>query len=286
MAAEQITSFVGQLKAKAMLSTWKERDDFPHFLIIAGESGSGRQTLAKEFARTLDARIHIQEDISAEAIRNLIAAAYDVPDKLVCVIPNADNMSIAAKNSLLKLTEEPPANGYIVMTLLSLNNTLDTLLSRSQQIVMEPYTIDDLMLLCDNPELCKLATTPGMLQVFQEKGTEYVKSLADFCDKLIYHIDTVSAVNAMKSGARLKFKDSESSDKFDLNMFFAGINYVLNIATQEMLSGDKPADWRRLSAWYNVISEYSYMFNRPGLNKQAVYDQLVFSIRNKLRREQ
>lgn len=284
MVAEQLTSIVGQSKAKNMLTTWQSSDSFPHFLIISGDKGSGRLTLSKEFARMLDARIHIQEELSAEAIRNMIAAAYDVPDKLVCVIPNADSMSISAKNLLLKLTEEPPENGYIIMTLLSLENTLNTLLSRSLQIVMEPYSVEELKTIVDEPLLCKVATTPGMLKELQEHGVEYTKGLTDFCNKLLYHVDTVTSVNALKSATRVKFKDSDTANnKYELEMFFAGMNYELNKAFEDMSAGEQPADWYRLKCWYDVLTEYNFMFNRPALNKQAVYDQLIFLIRYKLK---
>lgn len=284
MDTKQLNNIVGQSKAKQMFSTWQSNDNFPHFLIVAGDRGSGKRTLSLEFARALDARIHMHDDLSADSIRTLISSAYEVPDKLVCVIPDADNMSITSKNLLLKLTEEPPENGYIIMTLLSLDNTLHTLLSRSQQIVMEPYTVDELKSIAVNPNLCNLASTPGMLKTLEERGAEYAKKLTDFCNKLLYHVDTVTSVNALKSASCLKFKDSDTSEnKFDLEMFFAGMKYELDKAFSLMSTGEQPADWYRLKCWYDVLANYNYMFNRQALNKQAVYDQLIFSIRSKLK---
>lgn len=54
----------------------------------------------------------------------------DEKNKKVVVLENIEDISIGAKNSLLKLLEEPPENSYIILISSSVNRLLDTLLSR------------------------------------------------------------------------------------------------------------------------------------------------------------
>lgn len=54
----------------------------------------------------------------------------DENNKKVVVLENIEDISIGAKNSLLKLLEEPPENSYIILISSSINRLLDTLLSR------------------------------------------------------------------------------------------------------------------------------------------------------------
>lgn len=266
---------VGQRRAIEHINHWRNKDSFPHFLLVAGDVGSGRKTISYLFAQALDARVSTVPDISVASIRKLIDVAYQIDSKMVYLIPNADTMSIAAKNSLLKLTEEPPANAYIIMTLETLDNTLPTLRSRSQHIVMEPYTAEELSLISEDKLFSQIATTPGMVETLQSMGIQSVNELLSTCDKLIQYIDKVTVANALKSAQKIKFKDSDRSD-VDLELFLAAMSYSLSLYMQnaEMLS--------RISSWYRVIAKYRPMFKRSGVNKRAVYDKLIFSIRDAL----
>lgn len=277
--------YVGQTKAVRMLDIWNKRSAFPHFLIVAGERGSGRKTFATLFAQEIDAHVSILPDISVDSIRRLVELSYGIDKRMVYVIPDADRMSAAASNSLLKLTEEPPENAYIVMTLLSLENTLGTLISRSQQIVLDGYDNTELSQLTSNPLISQLATTPGMLYELQLKEEGYAKELADFCVKLVNHIDSVTIVNALKSATKLKMKEADTKG-FELNMFFAGIRYALNVALETYMAGDvgsSSINLDRLSVWYQMLSKHHYAFNRLGANKRAVFDQFIFDIRQQLK---
>ena len=49
--------------------------------------------------------------------------AYKQTERIIYLIQNADKMSLNAKNSLLKLVEEPPQQAYIIMELQQIENT-------------------------------------------------------------------------------------------------------------------------------------------------------------------
>ena len=118
-----VQEFIGQNKAKLLISEWKSRDSFPHFMLIVGEEGSGRKTISRFISKELDCHLELRTDLSAGSVRQLIDIAYRTMSKILYVIPNADTMSIQAKNLFLKFTEEPPENAYIILTLNSLGTS-------------------------------------------------------------------------------------------------------------------------------------------------------------------
>lgn len=73
----------------------------------------------------------VPTSLSVNAVRNLAAAAYaGVDGKKVIIIENADALSAAAANALLKILEEPPAHTYFILTATRQNAVLPTVLSR------------------------------------------------------------------------------------------------------------------------------------------------------------
>lgn len=292
-----VQEFIGQNKAKLLISEWKSRDSFPHFMLIVGEEGSGRKTISRLISKELDCHLELRTDLSAGSVRQLIDIAYRTMSKILYVIPNADTMSIQAKNLFLKFTEEPPENAYIILTLNSLDNTLPTLISRSQQIVLEPYTRQELAALTENKKYASIATTPGMLQYFEELGEETVANIVDFCRRIITKIDKVSFSNAFKSSQKIDFKSSRnqmltkirqakmSKDKnklptqYELSSFLASMQYALDRYVRT-----DPDDKMliRLSCWYHILPKYHYLLNKAGLNKKAIYDKLILESREEL----
>lgn len=268
-------SFVGQDKLIHLIDTWKSRNAFPHFILASGPIGSGRKSLCYLLSKSLDSSMSIINDLSVESIRGLVNIAYEIDSKILYVIPDADSMSVAAKNTLLKLTEEPPENAYIVMTLQSLDNTLPTLKSRSQHLVIEPYSYKELYSICEDELIASIANTPGMIRLLQDMGKDAVEHFVDTCSKLVNHIDKVSIANALKSADIIKFKDSDKG--IDVQLMIAGIEYVLESCI------NNHSQIPRMSCWYRCLLKYKPMINRIGVNKKAIYDQLIFDIRRVIR---
>ncbi len=133
----------------------------PHAIIIEGEYGTGKRTLAKYLAKMAvcsgqkkpcntcrdchlsDVGSHpdieivsIKEDkktITVDQIRELKNTVYlssHTADCRVFVIEKADTMNSNASNSLLKVLEEPPAKTYFILLSESKSSLLETIQSR------------------------------------------------------------------------------------------------------------------------------------------------------------
>ena len=169
----KLTNFIGNEKVIDRLSKLLESGRFPHALIIEGEEGIGKKTLAKDIACALVCRgndkpcgecsqckkaigaIHpdISEYIPAgtansfhvDTVRNIINDAYIQPneaDYKIYILANAHCMNQNAQNALLKILEEPPKYVVFILTTNSKSALLSTVLSRSVCVSLEGVDIE------------------------------------------------------------------------------------------------------------------------------------------------
>ncbi len=154
---------VGNERVKQQLATDIDSGRFPHALLIEGDAGSGRRTLAMAIARAAvcysegekpcgvcdacrksehpDITVYGEEAaISVDVVRELRQEAYVMPNEAphrVMILAGAQNMLPPAQNALLKILEEPPR--HVVFILLCENRTqlLETIRSRCVCVTME-----------------------------------------------------------------------------------------------------------------------------------------------------
>lgn len=155
--------FLGNAAAKAQLSGQIDSDKPANTLILLGEEGSGKRTLAKILANALvcggsgekpcgschhcikaatDSHpdiIHIISEnksgsISAKQARGIIEKAYLLPneaERMVFILHNSELMDVITQNILLKVLEEPPERVHFILLCSDLNRLLPTVVSRA-----------------------------------------------------------------------------------------------------------------------------------------------------------
>jgi len=162
-------SFIGNNRIKEQLGALIDANRFPHALIIEGEEGLGKKTLAKELAGALvcssaserpcgecadckKALKNVHPDIieksnedgkrsfSIDTVREIIKDAYIKPNEAqfkVYILENCHLMGIPAQNALLKIIEEPPEYAVFIMLTETKSAFLETVLSRSVVVTLE-----------------------------------------------------------------------------------------------------------------------------------------------------
>lgn len=164
----------GNEKTLHLMRTMVQNGKVPHACLIHGAAGMGRKTLAKYFAQTIlctgaekpcgecpscrkilhDAHPDIlwvehsgkKQGFSVETVRTVCRESIVAPndgDRKIYIFADCDNMDIRAQNTLLKLTEEPPAHVLLLFTAADPQVFLETMRSRMMQMAVCPCTEED-----------------------------------------------------------------------------------------------------------------------------------------------
>lgn len=193
-----LSEFIANQNVKKELSECMENNSLPHTIIIEGENGTGKKTLANIIAEycvcssdgsspcgicsdCIKANKNIHPDIfiadgnnsgelSIDSIRSIRSSAYIKPNEApakVYILLNCENMLIPAQNAFLKVLEEPPENVFFIMTLPSASLLLNTVRSRARIFSLYPVPVKDA-----ETELRKR---------FPEKNNEEILNAATVC---------------------------------------------------------------------------------------------------------
>ncbi len=158
----RLNGFLGNSQAVGTLSAQIDSDKPANLLILVGEDGTGKKTLADIIATALVCSgdgekpcgvcpnckkaavnshpdiIHIISEnksgsISAKQAREIIEKAYVMPneaERMVFIIHHAELMDVISQNILLKVFEEPPLTVHFILLCSDINKLLPTVISR------------------------------------------------------------------------------------------------------------------------------------------------------------
>lgn len=264
--------------------------NFPRFSVITGVRGSGKKLIAKYIADKLNYPL-ITFETKIDDIRNMIELAYQQTEPIIYLIPDADTMSLGAKNSLLKIIEEPPNNAYFIMTLQTIQNTLPTIKSRCLELKMQLYTSDDIKEMitlidpnlsqdernilyscCDNYYELELAYKYDVLTFYN-----YVKKVYD-------NIHKVQSANSFKILDKLKLKEDET-EKYDIELFLKIFNQLALNDMTASLAGKSYLDKEAIhqaNKFANIIDATAKVIKNlktTGINKTSLLDIWILDIR-------
>lgn len=162
---------IGNFRISSMLSAMIKGNKIPHAILIEGEEGLGKKTLATYIAKAclcvneekpclkcktchlIDVGSHpdfqkVSPDgsvIKVEQIREIRAEAFLTPmmaEGRVFVIDFAHTMNDAAQNALLKVLEEPPKGVTFILLTKSASMLLETIRSRCVCFTLSPVPLE------------------------------------------------------------------------------------------------------------------------------------------------
>ncbi|MGI6279001.1 MAG: hypothetical protein ACOYJS_00380 [Acutalibacteraceae bacterium] len=164
----------GNLRVKLAVENALRERRLPHAVLIEGDIGTGRHTLADflstalvcegsqipcgicDTCRLANAKNHPdikviapeegKKNIVISMIRQLKNDAYIKPHKAnrkVFIIDFADTMNEQSQNAFLKVLEEPPADVFFILIAESKASFLDTIISRCIVFSLYPPTADE-----------------------------------------------------------------------------------------------------------------------------------------------
>lgn len=135
-----------------------------HAYIFSGESGVGKFTLAKSFARMIlneekTMRIEAIDEyenpdliildgkLSKSQIDDMILESLSLPFEAknkIYIINHFENMSVEGQNAILKTLEEPPEHLVIILVTSNISKLLPTIISRSRVLSINSVRASDL----------------------------------------------------------------------------------------------------------------------------------------------
>lgn len=168
-----IFPLAGNERIKESLNSAFASGRFPHAIIIEGEAGTGKKTLAAHIAKTAvcesfsccgkcrscrlaDAGTHPdiefiapesgKKNINYEQVETLKITAHHsahTAERRVFIIDQADTLNSKCQNSLLKVLEEPPSDVIFVFLVSANEKLLETIVSRCVVFSLYPPSFED-----------------------------------------------------------------------------------------------------------------------------------------------
>lgn len=266
---------IGQTRLRQTFQALIDSDGFPAFCILTGPKGCGKKTMAKWIIEQLGTICYILPDIKIDTIRQMIETSYKAVNPTIYLIQDADGMSTAAKNSMLKITEEPPNNARFIMTLENADMTLDTIRSRATIYQLDNYSQDEIQEYAirshkSSPQeldiIKEICDTPGNVDALYESSPidfyNYVK-------KVVENIAEVEGANAFKIAERLALK--QDSEGYDVKLF---LRAFMAICVDRMTS--EPLRYATGTA---ITSKYMGQLGIRGVSKAMLIDSWILEIR-------
>ena len=161
--------FIGNTKVKEQLAYLLEAERLPHAIVIEGDEGIGKHTLAREIALALFCRSDGEKpcrecsqcskaakgyhpdlfeysatggarSFHVDVVREVREDVFLSPNEAqykVYILGNCQCMSESAQNATLKILEEPPSYAVFILTVNNKTALLETVLSRSVVLSLE-----------------------------------------------------------------------------------------------------------------------------------------------------
>lgn len=267
---------IGQIQLQDKIN--KVINSYPKFSIFVGPKGSGKKTIVKDICSKLKLPI-ITFGTGIDDVRSAIDLAYSRFEPFCYMFPDADVMSVSAKNGLLKVTEEPPQNAYFIMTLQSMSNTLGTIESRGTLFNLDPYTQEELI----------------SYRKYKQYSDTFDHIIRDVCSNTgevdeLFSCDIpsfynfantiVNSIHIPKTGNIFKISKQVKSKKDD-----AGYNAVLLFKTVRNLYLKKGIETKTKQYFEAsmVTSKYLRDLAMPTVNTVATVDMWIMDVRQALR---
>ena len=268
---------IGQNAVQKQINEQLSNGTFPRFSILVGPKGYGKKTLALEISKSLCYYPTLVSDLSMSNLRDIIQMAYTTYDTQVYILADCDYISPSAKNSLLKVLEEPPKNSYFIMTVENINNVLSTIKSRGTIYHLnEFYSCEDLEEFAKENNysitgtILLLADCPGDIVRLAETD---VNALTEYTELVFNNIEKVSDANAFKSAKRLALK--KDSDGLPLDLFWKMFRLLCLQHIKD--------DYSKYIDGLLYTNKYLNKLSVRSINKASLFDMWLLEIRYRWR---
>lgn len=271
----------GQTELKEKIIGLSDSGSFPKFSIICGEHGHGKKVMSEYISHKLGATLTpCKSDIAS--VRSTIAESYMVADTTLYMFFDCDEMSVGAKNALLKITEDPPTNAYFIMTVCDIETMLPTLISRGVLFHLDPYSVSDIDDFIKEREFGFTETEKAILRYICTCPNDVVtaskcniSSIYDLSDRFIQFIGASNLSNELKISQQLNLKKDADETLIDPIMF---LRCVLLCSNEYMIGDCTKEDAVIFDKIIRHTAKAVVDISRKGSIKQIVLDNYIINL--------
>lgn len=276
---------LGQAKLVAQIDDLIAKEKFPRFSIVVGERGMEHEDVGRVVAQRLGCPYILLQDVKVDTIRSMIVDAYKLHGEMVYIIPHADDMSINAKNAMLKVVEDAPNKAYFIMCLEDLSNTLATIQSRGIVFRMCHPGTDTIKEFAEElyvnksdikpdviEKIASVCSTAGDVIYFTHHDINNFYAYAEYVADNLCKVDSAEI---FKFSDMLAVKDEE--EKFDVRLF---LKTLQNVYMRRCISPVKWGCSENCSCEMSrCIGRYMQDLKIKGINKTMLLDNLWLEMR-------
>lgn len=273
---------IGQKILKEFCEKWNQDPKMaPALLILAGPVGWGKKTAVEYIRKNVknDGMLRAENN-SVSAVREVIEKSYQLGGAVYYVFTDCDNMSVQAKNAMLKVMEEPPQGARFILTVKNSSSVLGTIKSRAFVYEMYPYSREELeqfVKTYEGKEDVKkvdisryFITCPGDI-VRMASLPEAGAGLVDYADMMADYIGEATQANALKIGTRLDIK-GDDPNKYPIDLF---LRVARDRFYTNFLRDKKVRDFQCVARIGRALAELSV----NTASKQNIIDCLLIDLR-------
>lgn len=237
----------------------------PKATLLVGPVGSGKHLVASFIAQTLN---YEEKDITDTlSYDNLCEMYLSVRPYLYLI--NIDKLTENTQNELLKLLEDPPQLGYILVLCSNQFFVLNTIKNRCYIRELCTYSKNQLknFLPSDDDGILEYCYTPGDVLKFQ--GIDY-KDINSFCEKIFDKIGVAAHSNLFRISDKISWKGED--DLINEEFFF---RVLLNVSYKKYMKSPTDINFSLFDLTNKMIKDNMI----PRVNHQHIFEKYLFSLR-------
>lgn len=237
---------------------------FPQTLLLLGERGSGKHLLTKYVTEKLNLPL---EEISTKLSLDYL---IDINTRITPTIYLIDITKITEKqqSSLLKFTEEPLKNSYIIILAENSSQVLDTIKNRCYIYNLQTYSknvLKQFLQGSSNEVILEIAHTPGQVIMLEGINLESGIKLANL---ILDKLQVASLPNTLTISNKIAFNGEK--DKFPLELFLNVMFYTMKLRSIQGLG--YPTEI--LMCTRDLQEKLIY----PNMNKKQLFDNYLLTM--------
>lgn len=299
---------LGFEKDKALLRELVREERLPNVLLFEGREGIGKSSLlfflaALHFCEREDACGHCGscqmlasnqhpdlllvrgdgESLKVSSISDISEFIGYAPQassrfarRLVLII-DAEHLTTAAVNKLLKTLEEPSASARILISTSRMRHLLATLLSRCVHWHLRPPSVEDVEVVVERKAPASELSKKELRELITRFGNSPSKVLR-FLERKDQANDARNLVQCRKVGDILTFAETFKQSEINLSDFIPDFEYALNALYRELAKTQDASRLGNIKERRAFLRELKELVNKHkiALNPQMVVEKLGF----------